>query len=69
LELRTDKVLVPDTVTDVAHNNHLLFLFALSAFNRFLDMWLRNRLNRVLRIDSLWWIAKLSLDLLRWVFK
>jgi hypothetical protein len=64
--LRTNLGLVANPVTCVANNNHLLLLLALGALGRPLDTWLRNRLHRVLRNDSLWWIAKLSLGLLWW---
>jgi hypothetical protein len=53
--------LVANLVTCVANNNHPLLLLALGALGRLLDAWLRNRLHRVLRNDSPWWIVKLSL--------
>jgi hypothetical protein len=51
----------------VANNNHLLFLLlALNALGKLLGTWLKNRLNKIWRDVSLWWIAKLSLGLLWW---
>jgi Kef-type K+ transport system membrane component KefB len=64
--LRTNLGLVANLVISVANNNHLLFLLVLSALGKLLGTWLKSRLNRVLRNDSLWWIAKLSLGLLWW---